>query len=152
MTPFTNPVYWCWAGAAIVSAAPILWIRARQSMRARSAPAWEMTTATIQSIEIPVKPHGPTKHVRISYSYFVNEYRSGEHSIFLKEQLAYEVARLLKDVSIEVRYNPGNPDISSLSDEDVLTIAARMFEQERFREGPSFSELQFDKAEFPSKQ
>ncbi len=56
----------------------------------------------------------------LEYSYFVEEYRSGEYTeVFDSESEADKFVQMMKDQKVPVRYNPGKPDDSLIENEDV---------------------------------
>jgi len=62
--------------------------------------------------------------VELTYTYFVEEYRSGTHiHRFRKEDEADEFLRQIKDRRLQVRYNPAKPDESVILDRDLEMVA-----------------------------
>ncbi|MBB5059749.1 hypothetical protein HDF16_004478 [Granulicella aggregans] len=60
------------------------------------------------------------KYGVIAYSYFVNEYQSGEYTrSFLREDSATHFVSALKDKKIQVHYNPKNPAIPNLKEDKL---------------------------------
>jgi hypothetical protein len=72
-----------------------------------------------------VHTEGPRQFwVEITYTYFVEEYRSGMHvHRFRKEDEADEFVRQIKDKRIQARYNPAKPDESAILDRDIEMVA-----------------------------
>jgi hypothetical protein len=107
-------------GAALGFGAKKLYQKRRQ---ARASAGWPSTNATIQYGT--VKKEGPRQFwVELSYTYFVEEYRSGKHvHRFRKEEEADEFLRQIKDKRIQVRYNPAKPDESAILDRDLEMVA-----------------------------
>jgi hypothetical protein len=71
-----------------------------------------------------VRKEGPRQYwVELTYTYFVEEYRTGTHiHRFRKEDEADEFLRQIKDQRIQVRYNPGKPDESAILDRDLEMV------------------------------
>lgn len=60
------------------------------------------------------------KYAVIAYSYFVDEYRSGEYTrTFVREDSALKFADAMRDKKVQVHYNPRDPDLSNLKDDEV---------------------------------
>lgn len=96
-----------------------LYQKRRQS---RAASGWPSTDATVQGGK--VQKHGPRHYwVELTYTYFVEEYRTGTHvHRFRKEDEAEEFLRQVKDKRIQVRYNPGKPGESAILDRDLEMV------------------------------
>jgi hypothetical protein len=61
--------------------------------------------------------------VELTYSYFVDEYRSGTHvHRFKKEEDADNFLSQIKDKRIQVRYDPAKPDESVILDRDLEMV------------------------------
>ncbi len=83
---------------------------------------WPSTEARVQFATVHTE--GPRQHwVELTYTYFVNEYRSGTHiHRFKKEEEADEFVRQIKDKRLQVRYNPAKPDESAILDRDLEMV------------------------------
>ena len=84
---------------------------------------WPATDATIQS-GVVHKKGWRNFWVELTYTYFVNEYRSGKHvHRFHREEDADEFVRQVKDKRVQVHYNASDPDKSVILDRDLEVIA-----------------------------
>jgi len=106
-------------GAALGIGMKKLYQKRRQN---RASTGWPSTDATIQYGT--VRKEGPRQYwVELTYTYFVEEYRTGTHiHRFRKEDEADEFLRQIKDQRIQVRYNPGKPDESAILDRDLEMV------------------------------
>jgi hypothetical protein len=106
-------------GAALGIGMKKLYQKRRQN---RASTGWPSTDATIQYGT--VRKEGPRHYwVELTYTYFVEEYRTGTHiHRFRKEDEADEFLRQIKDQRIQVRYNPGKPDESAILDRDLEMV------------------------------
>lgn len=97
-----------------------LYQRRRQD---RAFAAWPATEARL--LYGKVHSEGPRQYwVELTYSYYVDEYRSGKHvHRFRKEEDADEFVRKVKDKRLQVRYNPAKPDESVILDRDLEMVA-----------------------------
>jgi hypothetical protein len=88
----------------------------------RAAAGWPSTDATVGGGR--VHKQGPRQYwVELTYTYFVEEYRSGKHvHRFRKEEEAEDFLRQIKDKRIQVRYNPVKPDESAILDRDLEMV------------------------------
>ena len=88
----------------------------------RASGGWPSTDATVQYGK--VHKEGPRQYwVELTYTYFVEEYRTGTHiHRFHKEEEAEEFLRQIKDKRIQVRYNPGKPAESAILDRDLEMV------------------------------
>jgi hypothetical protein len=100
------------------------WIKKfRQKHRQRKAvEGWPSTDASIQWCK--VHQEGARNFwVEVTYSYYVEEYRSGTYiRWFKKEQQADDFAGQLKDKRLQVHYKPGDPANSVILDRDLEMI------------------------------
>jgi hypothetical protein len=88
----------------------------------RASAGWPSTDATVQYGK--VHKEGPRQHwVELTYTYFVEEYRTGTHiHRFRKEEEGEEFLRQIKDKKIQVRYNPNKPGESAILDRDLEMV------------------------------
>jgi hypothetical protein len=107
-------------GAAAGYGVRKLYQRWRQN---RASAGWPATEARVQYVRVHTE--GPRQFwVEITYTYFVEEYRSGMHvHRFRKEEEADEFVRQIKDKRIQARYNPAKPDESAILDRDIEMVA-----------------------------
>jgi len=107
-------------GAAVGLGAKKLYQKRRQN---KAFVGWPSTEARIQYGK--VTSDGPRQHwVELTYSYFVDEYRSGTHvHRFKRDEEADEFLRQIKDKRLQVRYNPAKPDESVILDRDLEMVA-----------------------------
>jgi hypothetical protein len=84
---------------------------------------WPSTEARIQYGK--VNAQGPRQYwVELTYTYFVDEYRSGMHvHRFRKEDEADAFLSEIRDKRIQVRYNPVKPAESAILDRDLEMVA-----------------------------
>ena len=89
----------------------------------RAFAGWPSAEATVQYGT--VHSQGPRQFwVELTYTYFVEEYRSGKHvHRFRKEDEADEFLRQIKDKRLQARYNPSKPDESVILDRDLEMVA-----------------------------
>jgi hypothetical protein len=106
-------------GAALGYGMKKLFQKRRQG---RASSGWPSTDATVQGGK--VQKHGPGQYwVELTYTYFVEEYRTGTHvHRFRKEGEADDFMRQIKDKRIQVRYNPAKPDESAILDRDLEMV------------------------------
>jgi len=83
---------------------------------------WVSTEARVQYGK--VTSEGPRQHwVELTYTYFVEEYRSGTHvHRFKKEEEADDFLSQIKDKRLQVRYNPAKPDESVILDRELEMV------------------------------
>jgi len=63
--------------------------------------------------------------VELTYSYYVEEYRSGKYvRKFRREEEADDFVRQVSDRQVQIRYNQNKPDESVILDRDLEMIAA----------------------------
>jgi hypothetical protein len=107
-------------GAAVGYGVKKLYQKRRQN---RASSGWPSTDATVQSGQ--VHKQGPRQYwVDLTYTYFVEEYRSGKHvHRFRNEEEAEDFLRQIKDKRIQIRYNPARPDESAILDRDLEMVA-----------------------------
>jgi hypothetical protein len=103
-------------GAAAGMAARKLYQKRRQR---RATESWPSAQANV--LDGRIHREGPRSlWAEVTYSYFVDEYRSGAYvRKFRKEEEAEELIRQIKDKRIQLRYNPAKPDESVLLEHDV---------------------------------
>lgn len=83
---------------------------------------WPATDATIQSGL--VHKEGMRYWVELTYTFYVNEYRSGKHvHRFRREEDADDFVRQIKDKRVQVHYDAANPDRSVILDRDIEMVA-----------------------------
>lgn len=77
---------------------------------------WPTTEGQVQFVDVRVdEGRNHLKQAVITYSYFLNQYESGEYvRTFLKEQPAWDFANALKGKRVKVHYNPVKPAVSTL--------------------------------------
>ena len=92
------------------------WWRRRKEKIAQDWPAIE---GRVQSCSIaPLRNGGYT--ATLEYSYFVEEYRSGEYTELCdSESEANKFVQMMKDQKVPVRYNPRKPDDSLIEEADI---------------------------------
>jgi Protein of unknown function (DUF3592) len=112
---------------AFMAVAYPAWHHFNNRRRHNAAQDWPRVTATVQSCLVESVPKSSHHAVSLCYSYFVDEYRSGEYKrIFSNEDRAYEFARSFKDRKIEARYSPRNADVSVLDETTIDQLAAQL--------------------------
>jgi hypothetical protein len=84
---------------------------------------WPATDATILNGQ--VHKQGIRRYwVELTYTYFMDEYRSGKHvRRFHREEDADEFVRQVKDKRVQVHYNASDPNQSVILDRDLEVIA-----------------------------
>jgi hypothetical protein len=89
----------------------------------RAIAGWPVTEATIQSGQ--VHREGMLRYwAEVTYSYFVEEYRSGTYiRRFKREEQAEEFIRQIKDKRIQIWYKDSDPDSSVILDRDLEMMA-----------------------------
>lgn len=89
----------------------------------RAFAGWPSTETRVQYGKM--HSEGPRQFwVELTYTYFVEEYRSGTHvHRFRKEDEADEFLRQIKDKRLQARYNPAKPDESVILDRDLEMVA-----------------------------
>lgn len=107
----------------IPGAAAGMGVRKRYQKRRqrRAIESWPSAEACILGGYGHVHREGSRSHwVELTYTYFVDEYRSGKYvRKFRKEEEAEEFIRKIKDKRLQLRYNPAKPDESVLLEHDV---------------------------------
>jgi hypothetical protein len=103
--------------AFVVAAVTGWWHRRKQKI----ALVWPCVEGHVHSISVaPVGDRSSLYSTTFQYSYFLEEYRSGEYSeMFDSEYDANQFAERMKDQRVPVRYNPKNPDDSLIEEADV---------------------------------
>lgn len=97
--------------------------RLRNRWRTFRARRWPSVTATVHTADVCPMPNGPYYRVTLTYSYFVDEFRAGEYRCaFRGEDAACHFARIMKHSELSARYNPTQPDVSTL---DARTLNRR---------------------------
>jgi hypothetical protein len=88
----------------------------------RACAGWPSIEARVQYGT--VHSEGPRQFwVELTYTYFVEEYRSGTHVYrFRKEDEADEFLRQIKDKRLQARYNPAKADESVILDRDLEMV------------------------------
>ena len=88
--------------------------------------------------------------VTFSYSYFVDEYRSGEFELpeFSSEDEADDFARLLKGKQVLAHYNPRNPDKSILDNASLQDTLSKAIQDDKSATSPEVHSLAFDRADY----
>jgi hypothetical protein len=110
----------------LVGSGLVTWAKLRTRWRVRKAVDWPTTVATIHSGSVRPIPQTTTQIATLSYSYFVDEYCSGEfEQTFSNEDTAYDLIRHAKNRKVTVRYSPKHPDTSVL-DQASLQEAVNM--------------------------
>jgi hypothetical protein len=94
----------------------VVYFRRWKKNRAETiAQGWPSVPGRIQSGKVERIPKTTRFHATLTYTYFVEEYRSGEYvHEFAKESDADDFIRQLKDKSVQIRYKQSNPDKSVL--------------------------------------
>lgn len=96
------------------------WRRFQRQHKLDASQGWSSVEGVILGGKVAPVPKTRLYRATLSYSYFVQEYRADEYAReFSKEADADEFVRSLKDRRLQIRYKPGNPDISVL-DESAL--------------------------------
>jgi hypothetical protein len=102
---------------ALVAVAVSGWRRRR---RRKMALVWPTVEGHVQSVSVDTINNSSSYGTTLRYSYFLEEYRSGEYSkMFDSEYDANQFAERMKDQRVPVRYNPKNPDDSLIEEADV---------------------------------
>ncbi len=148
MTDFPYMLIFYWT-VAIVVAAPFLWKRAQFRRKSRQAVAWQPITARIQIAEMENVGRDNGIRVTLGYSYFLDEYHSGEYVVALPTtDQAHDFARLLKDAPVPARFNPQRPSESVLDEKSLFSVFAAAKTKELEGETDSPLEIQFERAEY----
>jgi hypothetical protein len=93
------------------------WWRKRME---KIALGWPAVEGCIQFVSVAPVPKSSAFLATLQYSYFVEEYRSGEYTEgFDSEHDADEFVKKMKDQKVPVRYNPKDPDKSLIEEADV---------------------------------
>jgi len=96
-----------------------LYQKRRQS---QAMAGWPATDATVLNGQ--VHKEGLRFWAEITYTYYVEEYRSGKHvHRFRREEDANEFVRQVKDKRVHVHYNASDPDKSVILDRDLEMVA-----------------------------
>lgn len=109
------------AGIAFAAGTAIFVWRRKQTAR-----SWPSVLGKVQFGEVIGSPKGPKTAwiVDLSYSYVVQDrYYAGKYQTKARsEDHAYEIANMMKEQAIMVRYAVKNPTISVVLDEDQMSF------------------------------
>jgi hypothetical protein len=118
-----------WPLAFITGWAAIYFRRWRKSRRENAAQGWPSVEGVIVSGKATPIPKTSHAHVTLQYTYFVDEYRTGQYDHdFPNETDADEFVRQMKDKRVQIRYQQSNPDKSVLEQsvvEQHVMLASR---------------------------
>jgi hypothetical protein len=104
-----------WPLAFVAGWAAILYRRWRRSFDENAAQGWPSVEGLIVSGEVKPIPKTSRFHASLTYTYFVEEYRTGKYDHdFQNEADADDFVRQLKDKRVQIRYKQSNPDKSVL--------------------------------------
>jgi hypothetical protein len=93
----------------------------------RSGVGWTLVQGRILSGEVKDLPNLRQWVVTLKYSYFVDEFRSGQHSsMFRSEAEAADYLREAKDEQVMVRFQPNRPDRSTLDMASTQMLEAKL--------------------------
>jgi len=93
----------------------VYWRRWQKRRRETIAQTWPSIEGVILSGEVAPTPKTSCFLATLQYTYFVEEYRTGEYvHEFAKETDADDFVRQLKDKRVQIRYKQSNPDESVL--------------------------------------
>jgi len=82
--------------------------------------AWPSIEGRVQFVSVAPILDSSSYTATLQYSYFVEEYRSGEYTeVFDSEHGANDFIQKMKDQKVPVRYNPKDPDKSLIEEADV---------------------------------
>lgn len=102
------------------------WRTWKNRRRHEAAQDWPSVTATVHSVQLQEIQDTGTWTAKVTYSYFVEEYRAGQYLRgFAREDAADLFKRIMRDRKIEARYHPRNADRSVLNEDEIQ----RLFEQ-----------------------
>ena len=117
-----------------IGAFAIAWItiylkRWQKRRKEAVAQGWPSAEARILSGKVVPIPKTNRFLATLTYTYFVEEYRSGTYTHeFAHEPEADDFVRQMKDKKVQIRYNPTNPDTSVLEQaavEQMVLLAPR---------------------------
>ena len=92
----------------------------REGRTKNESPAWPSVEGRIVMAKVARAPKTLHYIAILDYSYFVGEYRTGEHTQnFSKEDEACDFARQIRDKQLQVRYMPRNPNVSALDQSSI---------------------------------
>jgi hypothetical protein len=82
---------------------------------------WPVVEGRVQYVNVRAgEGRDHLSHAAITYSYFINQYESGEYvRTFLREQSAWDFTNALKDKKVQVHYNPRKPADSTLLKDEL---------------------------------
>jgi hypothetical protein len=107
----------------------LYWRRWRKRRREEIAQSWPSVEGIILGGRVLPIPKTTRCNAILQYSYFVEEYRSGEYTHeFQKESDADDFIRQLKDKRVQIRYKQSNPNKSVLEQrtiEQLVMLAPR---------------------------
>lgn len=110
----------------IVSCVRYLSWKARIHLR-HSGADWTPANGRVLSGQVKDLPNLKRWVVILTYSYFVNEFRSGEYSsMFRSEEEAADCLREAKDQEVVVRYHPRRPERSTLDTASVRMLQDKL--------------------------
>jgi hypothetical protein len=88
------------------------------------AEVWPAVEGQVQFCNVEPVQDSSSCSVTLQYSYFVEEYRSGEYTeVFDSESDADKFAQMMKGQKVPVRYNPRKLDDSLIEEADVEQYA-----------------------------
>jgi Protein of unknown function (DUF3592) len=104
-----------WPLAFVAGWGSIYISRWRKTRRENAAQGWPSVEGRIQGGKVSPIPKTSRFLATLTYSYFIEEYRSGEYvHEFTQEDDADNFVRQMKDKSVQIRYNQSNPNKSVL--------------------------------------
>jgi hypothetical protein len=104
---------------------PIVFVAAmvrgwRHKRKEKMALAWPSVEGCVQFARVAPIRDSNSYSATLQYSYFVEEYRSGEYAeVFDSENDADKFAQRMKGQKVPVRYSPKSPDQSLIEEADV---------------------------------
>jgi len=91
-----------------------------EKRKEKIALAWPSIEGRVQFVSVAPIRDSSSYTATLQYSYFVEEYRSGEYTeVFDSEHGANDFIQKMKDQKVPVRYNPKDPDKSLIEEADV---------------------------------
>jgi Protein of unknown function (DUF3592) len=106
-----------WPIAFVGGWVAIFYRRWRKTRAETVAQGWPSAEGRIVGGSVAPIPKTRRFHATLQYTYFVQEYRSGEyHHDFGSESEADDFVRQMKDKSVQIRYKESNPDRSVLEE------------------------------------
>jgi hypothetical protein len=104
-----------WPLAFVAGWASIYLTRWRKNRNENAAQGWPSVEGRILNGKVTPIPKTSRSLVTLTYTYFVEEYRSGKYvHEFTNEDDADTFARQMKDKHVQIRYNQSNPNKSVL--------------------------------------